>query len=83
MGFVVDGHEVFEGNLGVLLGGGEAGVAEEFLDGAEIGAIAEEVGGVGVAEAVRMQAGVPGESGGVELDDATHASISEAASAVI
>ena len=40
--------------MGVDLGGGEVGVAEEFLDGAEIVVVFEEVGGEAVAEGVRV-----------------------------
>ena len=40
------------GEVGVDLGGGDVGVAEEALDGAEVGAIHEEVGGEGVAHGV-------------------------------
>ena len=39
-------------DVGVDLGGGDVGVAEEFLDDAEVGAAGEEVGGEGVAEGV-------------------------------
>jgi len=52
VGAVVDALEVCEGDLGVFLSGGQAGVAEEFLDGTEICTVTEEVGGVSVAEAM-------------------------------
>ena len=51
---VVHRDEVGESDLRVLLGGGQARVAQQFLDGAEVGAIGQQVRGVGVAEAVRM-----------------------------
>jgi hypothetical protein len=38
--------------VGIDLSGGDVGVAEEFLDGADIVAGFEEVGGEGVAEGV-------------------------------
>src|ERR1035438_5421507 len=64
-------------------GWGEAGVAEEFLDGAQVGAIGQQVGGVGVAEAVGVHGGVAGEVGGVEFDDATDAARRETGMAVV
>ena len=36
------------GDVGVDLGGGDVGMAEHGLDGAEVGAVHEEVGGEGV-----------------------------------
>ena len=44
--------EMGVGDVGVNLGGGDVGVAEERLDGAKIGAVHEEVGGEAVAEGV-------------------------------
>lgn len=40
MRFVVHGQQVGQCDLGVFLGCRELGVAEEFLDGAEVGAVA-------------------------------------------
>ena len=70
MGLVVHGHQVGERDLRVLLRGGEARVAEQFLDGAQVGAVGQQVRGVGVAEAVRMDGRIAAETGRVELDDA-------------
>src|SRR3954471_11525386 len=39
-------------DVGVDLGGGDVGVAEEFLDGADVVAGLEEMGGEGMAEGV-------------------------------
>ena len=36
MGFVVFGAEMLEADVGVFLGGCQAGMAQEFLDGPEI-----------------------------------------------
>ena len=44
-------------HVGVDLGGGDAGVAEQGLDHAEVGAVGEEVGGEGVAEGVGRDRG--------------------------
>ena len=41
----MDFAEVGVGNVGVNLGGRDIGVAEHGLDGAEVGAVHEEVGG--------------------------------------
>ena len=38
--------------MGVDLGSGDVGVAEEGLDGAEVGAVGEQVGGKAVADDV-------------------------------
>lgn len=48
----VDLLEAFDGEVGVEFGGFELLVAEELLDGAEIGPVVEEVGGAGMAEEV-------------------------------
>ena len=47
---VVNGQQVGQGDLRVFLGSRELNVAKEFLDGAEVGSVAEEVSGVGVAQ---------------------------------
>ncbi len=50
-------------DVGVDLGGGDVGVAEEFLDDAEVGAAGEEVGGEGVAEGVGVDGADAGAAG--------------------
>src|ERR1700679_851729 len=55
VGLVVDGHQVDQRDLRVFLRGGKARVAQQFLDGAEVGAVGQQVGGVGVAEAVGVK----------------------------
>jgi len=77
MRLVVDCHQIGEGDLGVFLGGGEPRVAEEFLDGAEVGAVAQQVSCECVAEAVRVDGSVTGERRGVELDDAASAAVGQ------
>ena len=49
--------QLFQVQVGVALGGAQAGVAEEFLDGAEIHAPAQEVRGEAVPEGVRAHLG--------------------------
>ena len=41
-------------DVGVNLGGGDSGVAKEFLDDTEIGTVFKEVGGKGVPQQVRV-----------------------------
>lgn len=48
----MDFAEVGVGDVGIDLGGGDVGVAEHGLDGADVGAVHEEVGGEAVAESV-------------------------------
>ena len=50
-------------------------MAQQFLDGAQVGAIGQQVRGVGVAETVRMNRGVAAEQRRVKLDDAADAAI--------
>ena len=57
--------EVRVGDVGVDLSGGDVGVAEKGLDGAEIGAVHEEVGGERVAESVGGN--VFGDAGGASV----------------
>src|SRR5438477_4452340 len=57
VGAVIRFHERAEVDVGVALRGGEARVAEEVLDGAEVGAGAEEVRRERVPEGVRRRLG--------------------------
>ena len=52
VGPIVDRHQMIDVDLGVALGGAQAGVAEHLLDGAQVGALAQQVGGEAVAEGV-------------------------------
>ena len=58
-------------------------MAEEFLDGAEVGAIGEEMGGKGVAERVGVQVPVHVNEADVFFDDAADGTLREAAAGVI
>ena len=55
MRLAILGDEVAAVDFGVDLGGRQAGVAEKFLDDAEIGAIAQKMGGEGMAERMRCR----------------------------
>ena len=61
MRLVVDFLHSLHGNVGVDLSSGEAGMTEEFLHGAEVGPVVEEVGGEAVTELVG--ADVEGDAG--------------------
>jgi len=57
MRLIVDVHHVLDGELGVALRGGQALVAEEFLDGAQVGSLFQHVRAEGVAQGVGMNFG--------------------------
>ncbi len=59
---LVDGFELGVGEVGVDLGSGNIGVAEQALNAAEVGAVGEKVGGKGVTQGVGCD--VLGETGG-------------------
>ena len=52
----VDLFEVLAGDVGVDLGGGEVGVAEQLFDGLDVAPFVEDVGGEAVAEDVGADA---------------------------
>lgn len=62
MGAGVFFAEALDGDVGVDLGGGQVGVAQEFLHAPEVGAVVQEVGGEGVPQGVR--GGAEGEARG-------------------
>ena len=53
MRFFIHILNVTKGNVGVLLRGGEAAMAEDFLHEAEIRAVFEQMGGAGMAQCMR------------------------------
>lgn len=55
MRLVVDAHKMIKGDVRVALGGGKAGMAEQFLHGAHIRAVLQHVRGEGVTQGVRRQ----------------------------
>jgi hypothetical protein len=77
MRLVVDFAEAAAGEVGVDLGGGEAGVAEEFLDGAQVGAGLQQVGGEGVTQGVGADAVLGAGAQHVPMDDAADAARSK------
>src|SRR5487761_109509 len=69
MGFVVNRHELGDGDAGVSLRGGKRRVAEQFLNGTQIGSIREQVRGECVPERMRMQVPVVAEQSRIFLYD--------------
>ena len=67
-----DRHQLIEVDVRVLLRRRQAGVAEQLLDGAQVGAGAEQVGGEAVAQ--RVRADLAGDAAGqrVGVDEARH-----------
>ena len=65
----VDVFEAFLVDVGVDLGGSDVGVAEEFLDDAQVGAVLQEVGGERVAEEVWVDVGFDAGEPGAVADD--------------
>ncbi len=68
MGGIVDLFEACGADVGVDLGGLETGMAEEFLDGAEVGAVVEEVGGEAVPQFVWGEGGIQAGGGEIGLE---------------
>ena len=58
-------------------------MAQQFLNGPKVGAIAQQVRGIGVPQTVRMDGGIAGDHSGVKLHDPARPSIGEPASAMI
>ena len=58
-------------------------MAQQLLNGAEVSAGREQVSGVGVAEAVRVDAGITGDHSGIEFHNAVRAASSQALAPVI
>src|SRR5690242_1090919 len=83
MGFVVDVHQLADGGVRVFLRGGEGLVAEQFLNGAQIRAIGEQVRGKRVAQGMGVQIPIYVDEADVFLDDAAHGALGEAAACVI
>ena len=53
MGLIISFPESFSGDVGIDLGGGEGGVAEEGLHAAQVGPGIKEMSGKGMAQFVR------------------------------
>ena len=81
--FVVDVHQLADGRMGIFLRGGERLVAEEFLNGAKVGAIGEKMRGESVAQGVRVQVPIHIDEADVFFDDAADGALREAAAGVI
>ena len=69
MKLLVNAGEVVGIDVGVDLGGGNVGVAEELLDDAEVGTMAKQVAGEGVSQDVRVDVLLDAGSAGNVFDD--------------
>src|SRR5581483_11009823 len=69
MGRIVHPHQVLRAHVRVALRGGEPAVAEQLLDQAEVGSLAQHVGGEAVAQGVRGHALAEPRPAGHALDD--------------
>jgi hypothetical protein len=56
MGSVEHGRELMYSNMGIELRGSQALMAQELLDGTQVAAVIEQVGGAGMAIEVRADA---------------------------
>ena len=65
-------------HVSVVLGRAKIGVPEEFLDGPQVGAAVEQVGGETVAQCMRV-----GRGGSPTVDDAPHVTWREAATSLV
>src|ERR1017187_2070078 len=82
-GAVINLHQIGERNLSVFLGGREARVAQQLLYGAQVGAVGQQMRGVGVAETVRVNGRIAVHQYAVELDDAAHSARGEPPAAMV
>src|SRR6185312_3444968 len=77
MGAIIDRLQILKRDLRIFLGSGEAGVAEQFLDGPEVCAVAQQVSRVGMPKAVWVDSGIARHQKGVQLDQAADLTIAE------
>src|SRR5438876_1841018 len=66
---IIDRDQIGERHLRVLLGSGQSGVAQQFLNRAQIGAVGQQVCCISVPETVRVYGGVSCQERSVELHD--------------
>jgi hypothetical protein len=52
VGAIINCHQVIDIDLGIALRGPQAGVAEELLDGTQVSAFAQQMGGKAVAQSM-------------------------------
>ena len=83
MGFVVHLHQLADSGVGVPLGGGKRAVAEQLLDGAQVGTVGEQMGGKGVAQRMRVKVPVDVHQAHVLFDDASDRARGQAAAGVV
>src|SRR5712692_11046616 len=71
---VVGPHQVVEVHVSVPLGGRQARMAEQLLDGAQVRSLIQEMGGEAVAERVRARGNRRAGECDIALDEASDAS---------
>src|SRR5258708_24168135 len=81
--FVVDVHQLANRCVRIFLRSGKRLVAEEFLNGAEVGTVGKQVRGEGVAHRVRMQIPMHVCQANVFFYDATNGALRKAAASVV
>jgi hypothetical protein len=79
----VDLHQVREVDTGIDLGGRQRAVTEELLDGAEIHACLQKVGGIGVAEGVRVEVVEVGGSADGLVEEAAYGPVSQSPTTLV
>ena len=77
VGLVVDFPQPPPGDVGVDLGGAQAGVPEQFLDGPQISACLQEMSGEGVAQGVRADVVLGAGVQDMAMHYAAHAAVSQ------
>ena len=81
--FIVDVHELADRGVCVFLRCRERLVAEEFLDGAKIGAVGKEMGSKRVAQRVRVEVPIHVDEAKIFLDDTADGTLRETPPRVI
>src|ERR1700674_2059309 len=83
MRLVVNIHQLANGGVGVLLRGGQRLVAKKLLNGAEVGAIGEEMRGEGMAQGVRVKVPIDIDQTNVFLDDTADRALGKTAAGIV
>ena len=83
MRLVVDVHELADGGMSIFLRGGKRLMPEQLLNGAQVGAIGQQVRGEGVPHRMRVQIPVHVYQAHVFFDDAADGALRKAPAGVI
>ena len=77
MGAVVHRHQIRQRNLRVFLRGRQPRVAQQFLNGPQIGAIGQQMRRIRMTEAVRVERSIARDHPRVEFDDLPRPAIAQ------